>query len=47
MAFIDISDPKKKRKETVQKYIEMKNELKTRAENAKENNLLKEKVTQQ
>ena len=46
MAFIDISDPDK-RKEIVQKYIEMKNELKTRAENAKENNLLKEKVTQQ
>ena len=46
MAFINISTPQK-RKEIIQKYMEMKNELKTRAENTKEDNLSKEQVTQQ
>ena len=46
MAFINISDPQK-RKEIIQKYMEMKTSLKTRSENGKEDNLLKEQVTQQ
>ena len=43
MAFIDITDPEK-RKEIVQKYIQMRNELRIKNENRKEGNLLKDKL---
>ena len=43
MAFIDITDPDK-REEIVKEYIQMRNAVKQRNENNKENNLLKEQV---
>ena len=42
MAFINIADPVK-RKEIVQDYIQMRNDVRTRNENNKETNLLREK----
>ena len=43
MAFIDITDPEK-RKDTVQEYAQMRNEVQKPNENKKEHNLLKEQT---
>ena len=46
MAFINIQDPVK-RKEIVQDYVKMRNEVRQRNENDKESNLLKEKAIEE